>query len=112
MQCVNNCHNKYAENLKLNYHLPVRILDEGFQNFGPSIGFDAILDVVVGEGEKRVGGHDARHQVVSRVLRDQPLFGRPIVQNGGRVLADGNIVERPFRVLRFHIGIRFGGNVR
>lgn len=32
--------------------LPVRVLDERFQNFGPSVRFDPVLYVMVGEGEK------------------------------------------------------------
>jgi len=57
------------------FHSLVRVLDVSFQDFCPSIGFDAVLDVVASEREERLGSYHSQHQIEPGQPGKQPLTG-------------------------------------
>lgn len=56
----------------------VSVSDEGLQDLGPSVRFDAVLYVVPAEREVRFGFGHAEHQVVSE--QRYILLGKVIIQ--------------------------------
>lgn len=58
--------------------LLVRVLHVSLQDLGASVGLDAVLHVVAGEGEKRLGPYHAQHQVESGQSGQQTLSGQRI----------------------------------
>lgn len=61
--------------------LLVRVLHVSLQDLGASVGLDAVLNVVTGESEKRLGPYHAQHQVESGQPGQQPLPGQRVGEN-------------------------------